>query len=153
MTASERPFRRNGLFLLPFAAVPMIAAFSLARWRIRGRRRFWSLLAALSLGIHVLAMAVHQPPVVLAAAVEAHDDCHEGGHGGAPDGDHGPQHQRHPPPCSICQSLHVAVPSDASFLAGDPWVPVRTFAPRLAEAPPPRLVLTDLNPRGPPVLV
>ena len=44
----------------------MIAALSLSAWRARGRRQVWAVLAALALGIHVLAMAVHQPPGNLA---------------------------------------------------------------------------------------
>lgn len=131
----------------------MIGAFSLSAWRARGRQQMWAVLAALAVAIHVLAMAAHQPP---AAALTLFDGVHalcltSGEAPPLPDNSAPLHHQA--PPCPICQSLHAAVPPpQAPVLAALPWAIAAAIVPPAAEAPPPRVTLTDLNPRGPPVL-
>jgi hypothetical protein len=141
----------------------MIAALSLSAWRTRGRRQVWAVLAALAVGIHVLAMAAHQPPADLTrldpgpaaefALLDPHALCLTSGEAPtAPDGSGAPLHP-HAPPCTICQSLHAAVPPpQAPLIVAFPWAVAQAIAPPAGTAPPPRLVLTDLNPRGPPLL-
>ena len=132
----------------------MIAALSLSTWRTRARRQFWAVLAALAVGIHVLAMAAHQPPAAALALLEdAHAICLSSGEAPpAPDDSGAPLHH-HAPPCPICQSLHAAAPPpQAPLLAACPWAVTAVIDPQAGALPPPRAVLTDLNPRGPPVL-
>jgi hypothetical protein len=131
----------------------MFAALSLSAWRARGRRRFWSLLAALAVVVHVLAMAVHQPPAAAELALlDPHGLCLTSGE--APPAPHdGGAPLHHAPPCLICQSLHAAAPPpQAPLIVAFPWAVGPATVPSATALPPPRLILTDLNPRGPPVL-
>jgi hypothetical protein len=131
----------------------MIAALSLSAWRARGRRSVCGVLAALAVVIHVLAMAVHQPPAAeLALLDDAHALCLASGE--APQApDHSAPVHPQTPPCQICQSLHGAVPPpQPPLIAAHPWAVVAVVVPPAVAAPPPRAALTDLNPRGPPVL-
>jgi hypothetical protein len=131
----------------------MIAALSLSDWRARGRQRVWAVVAALALGFHLLAMAAHQlPPATELALLEAHALCIASGEA-PPAGDHGTPVHPQPPFCPICQTLQAAVPPpQAPALIASPWAVAHSVDPPASAAPPPRLVLTDLNPRGPPVL-
>lgn len=132
----------------------MVAALSLTAWRARGRQRLWALVAALAMGFHILTMAVHQPaaaPLASHAEHAAHADCHDDAPA-APGHDSGAPHRQHAPPCPICQSLQAFVPPPQAPAVVLPlWLDARPLAlPSIAA--PPRLILTDLNPRGPPVL-
>ena len=117
-------------------------------------RRWGAFLAVVAMVAHMFAMALHQPaaaasipPDLLASLCitsgEAPHDLPGQGSGG------GAMHQGLF--CPVCQSLHAGGYAPQSpVLAGPAWTtPVRTAAV-LAPPPPPRLVLTDLNPRGPP---
>jgi hypothetical protein len=130
----------------------MIAALSLSAWRARGRRRFWGLLAAIAVAVHVLAMAAHQPPALAHATTpDLHADCSSGDAPAEPHHGGGPV-RHHMPPCPICQSLQVsAPPPQAPLIVASAWAVAVTTVPAADPLPPPRLVLTDLNPRGPPV--
>jgi len=132
----------------------MIAALSLSAWRARGRRSVCGVLAALAVAIHVLAMPVHQPPAVdLALLDDPHALCLASGEAPQAPADHGTPLHANAPPCLICQSLHAAAPPpQPPLIAASPWAVVAVVAPTAAAAPPPRAALTDLNPRGPPVL-
>jgi hypothetical protein len=133
----------------------MIAALSLSAWRARGRRQFWAVLAALAVGLHVLLMAAHQPPAAAQLAVfdDPHALCLSNADGTPVQNDPGtPQHPE-APFCPICQTLHAAAPpAQAPLLAAAPWAVLHRVDPPAFAAAAPRLVLTDLNPRGPPVL-
>jgi hypothetical protein len=129
----------------------MIAALSLSFWRARGRRRFGAKHAALAVGFHVLAMASHQPAAAALVADVLHAHCHDEAPA-APAHDSGAPHRQHAPPCPICQSLQAFVPPpQAPAVALSLWSVAPPIAPP-GVAIPPRLVLTDLNPRGPPVI-
>ena len=129
----------------------MVAALSLSFWRARGRRRFGAILAAFAMGFHVLAMAAHQPASAALVADALHAHCHDEAPA-APAHDSGAPHRQHAPPCPICQSLQAFVPpAQAPTVAVSLWSVVHPIAPQ-SVATPPRLVLTDLNPRGPPVI-
>jgi hypothetical protein len=132
----------------------MIAALSLSAWRAGARRRLCAVLAMLAVAIHALAMAAHHPPAAdLAFLDDPHALCLSGEGGAIPASDSGTPLHPHAPPCPICQSLQAAVPPpQAPCIVATPWVVARTIVPQPAAPPPPRLVLTDLNPRGPPVL-
>lgn len=133
----------------------MFAALSLSAWRARGRRRLWGALAALAMAVHVLAMAAHQPPALAEVVLlDPHGLCLTSGEAPSAPVDHGaPVHPPHAPPCPICQSLHAGAPPPQGLLiVVVPWVAAVAIAPPAATLPPPFLVLTDLNPRGPPVL-
>jgi hypothetical protein len=132
----------------------MIAALSLSGWRARGRQRFGAVLAALAVGLHVLLMAAHQPPAAAQALFDdPHALCLSNPDGTPVQNDSGaPQHPQ-APFCPICQTLHAAAPPPAApLLAAAPWAVLHRVDPPAGAASPPRLVLTDLNPRGPPVL-
>jgi hypothetical protein len=131
----------------------MIAALSLPAWRARGRRRFCAVLAVFALAFHLLAMAAHQPPSAAELALlEAHALCITSGEA-PPVSDHGAPVHAQAPFCPICQSLQSLVsPPEAPAIVAFPWAVAHVVDPPASAAPPPRLVLTDLNPRGPPVL-
>jgi hypothetical protein len=132
----------------------MIAALSLSAWRARGRRSIWGVLAALAVVIHVLAMAVHQPPAAaLALLDDPHALCLASGEAPQAPADHGAPPHANAPPCLICQSLHAAAPPpQPPLVTASPWAVVAVVVPPAVAAPPPRAALTDLNSRGPPVL-
>ena len=131
----------------------MIAALSLPAWRARGRRHFFAALAAFALAFHLLAMAAHQPPSAAELALlEAHALCITSGEA-PPAGDHGAPVHPQGPFCPICQTMQSLVPpSQAPAIVAFPWAVAHVVDPPASTVPPPRLVLTDLNPRGPPVL-
>jgi hypothetical protein len=133
----------------------MIAGLSLSGWRARGRQRVWAALAALALGFHLVAMASHQPPSAAELALlEAHALCLTSGEA-PPAGDHGTPVHPQAPFCPICWTLQAAVPppqSQSPAIIAFPWAVAHRVDPPAGTAGPPRLVLTDLNPRGPPVL-
>lgn len=131
----------------------MIAALSLPAWRAAARRRFCAVLAALAIAFHVLAMAAHQGPAPALAFDDAHALCLTGGEAPAGPADHGAPEHPQAPFCPICQTLHAAAPPPhAPLLAASPWAILHRVDPPALAAPAPLLVLTDLNPRGPPFL-
>jgi Protein of unknown function (DUF2946) len=133
----------------------MMRAIDIGRWRQPLHRRLGALLAVLAIAIHTLAMAAHQPASALPALPDFHAAlCLASGEppsdplpGHDPDGAAGHQGLF----CPICQSLQAGgFPPQSSVLACPTWAAPVEVTPAAAPAPPPRLVLTDLNPRGPP---
>lgn len=131
----------------------MSAALSLTAWRARGRRDFFAAFAAFALSFHLLAMAAHQPPSAAELAlIEAHALCITSGEA-PPAGDHGTPVHPNAPFCPICQTMQsMAPPAQALAIVAFPWAIAHVVDPPATTVPPPRLVLTDLNPRGPPAL-
>ena len=132
----------------------MTYALDMARCRRPLLRRWGAFLAVVAMAAHMFAMALHQPaagasipPDLLASLCitsgEAPHDLPGQNSGG------GAAHQGLF--CPVCQSLHAGGYAPQSpVLAGPAWAPSVSMAAVVAPTPPPRLVLTDLNPRGPP---
>jgi hypothetical protein len=133
----------------------MIAALSLPAWRAAARRRFCAALAVFAIAFHIVAMAAHQAPApaLTLAFDDPHALCLTNPDGTPLQSDPGAPEHPQAPFCPICQTLHAAAPPpQAPLLAAAPWAVLHRVDPPAVAAPSPLLVLTDLNPRGPPSL-
>jgi hypothetical protein len=131
----------------------MIAALSLPAWRAAARRRFCAVFAALAIAFHIFAMVAHQAPAPALAFDDPHALCLSNPDGTPVQNDPGAPEHPQAPFCPICQTLHAAAPPpQAPLLASAPWAVLHQVDPPAVAATAPRLVLTDLNPRGPPSL-
>jgi hypothetical protein len=133
----------------------MMRMIDIAGWRRPLLRRWGAFLAVLAILAHTLVMAgAHQP----AAAASAFPDPMTGlciTSGEAPESApaHEPGATTHHQGlfCPICQTLHAGgYAPQAPALSGPAWALFAEPAPATAAVLSPRLVLTDLNPRGPP---
>src|SRR5262245_24636143 len=127
--------------------------FAMRRPRLR---RLGAWLGILAIFGHLLLMATHQPasaaPVQqLAEHCAESSDAHP--HQAPVHHQDGGGLAHHAKFCAICSAMHAAAPPpQAPFVVAIPWATADIVVSLAADTPPPHLVLTDLNPRGPPSL-